>query len=233
MHVAVIGLGRFGSSLARNLSLFGVEVIAIDANEENVKEIADSVSASYTMDATNEQELIKRGITEVDTVVIAIGENILTSILTTAILKRIGGVNIIARATNKVQADILNEIGARKIIYIEEEMAEHTAQLILSETTLDRHEVLKGYSFTWVMPPESFHGKTIEELDIDNQYGIQLIAIRSKQRTIGSSGETQVFYELNDQLSPNDIVTEDDTLLIFGSNDLITEFNRDIDIAKT
>ena len=222
MQVAVIGLGRFGSNLAINLAENGAEVIAVDRHREAVESIADQVADAIILDTTEEKELVQRGIADVDVAVVAIGEDVQMSILTTAILRRLGVAKIVARATSKIQADILREVGAHEVLYIEEEYAALLARNIMSEATLERIPIRRDYSLAEVRLPETFIGKTLGEIRLQGE-DLNVVAILTKTRDIGLHGETRVEVEVDEYPSPDKEIGEEDTLLIFGRNEKLDE----------
>ena len=224
MQVAVIGLGRFGSSLAINLSMLDADVIAIDTDMERVEEIQDKVTDAVCISGTDEKSLLSTGIMDCDTVVVAIGEDMMQGILTTAILRRMGALNIISRATNTIQAEILKEIGAVRVIYIEEQIAEIEAERIMSEKSLYHTNLPGGYSLVEVTPFDEIKGLSLKEIDFTEQYNVKLVALKTKTRKIDKSGAIDIQENINPFPQPEEIIGEDDTLLIFGKDKDIRKF---------
>lgn len=226
MRFAVIGLGRFGFKVATTLAERGAEVIAIDVDRELVDEIKDWVSEALCLDSTDEKALRAVGIQDVDAVVVAIGNNIEASILTTAILKRLGVSRIIARAMTTLQGQILQEVGARRVIYIEEQMGEQVARTLIAPHIQEHIPLGTGHSLVQLTPRKEFIGKTIGELDFRAKYGVNIIAIERRIPTLTATGENKFDVQVNDLPSPHDRIEEGDTLLIVGSDERIAELGR-------
>jgi trk system potassium uptake protein TrkA len=226
MRCAVIGLGRFGFKVATTLAERGAEVMAIDVDRELVDEIKDRVSEAVCLDSTDEKALRAIGIQDLDAVVVAIGNNIEASILTTAILKRLGVGRIIARALTTLQGQILQEVGARRVIYIEEQMGEQVARALVAPHIQEHITLGTGRSLVQFTPKKEFLGKTIGELDFRAKYGVNIIAIERRVPKITETGESTFEVQVNDLPSPNDRIEEGDTLLIVGSDERIAELSR-------
>lgn len=215
MQVAVLGLGRFGSNLAMNLAENGADVIAVDRHQKAIDAIADRVSDAVIIDTTSERELVQRGIADVDVAVVAIGEDVQMSILTTAILRRLGVAKIIARATSKIQEEILREVGAHEVVYIEEQYAGLLARNIMSESTLERIPIRSEYSVAEIQLPDQFVGKTLGELNLQGE-NLNVVAIFTKIREVGMHGETEVRISVDAYPTPDKEIGEEDTLLVFA-----------------
>ena len=126
MQYAVIGIGRFGAKLATSLFAKGGEVLAIDISADSIEAIKDQVSQAVICDCTNERAMRDLGVQDVDVAVVAVGNSIETSIMATAILKRLGVHRILSRALSKMQKQILSEVGAHEVFSLEDQMGEQT-----------------------------------------------------------------------------------------------------------
>jgi trk system potassium uptake protein TrkA len=146
MIVAVIGLGTFGAKTAVRLFEKGAEVLAIDSNPELVDRIKDKVSHAICIDVTQERSLRAVNISDVDTAIVAIGDNIEMSIMSVAMLRKLGVGRVVARATTQMHEHVLREIGASEIIKVEEEMGEIVASKIAAPHVLQRYNFAAGYS---------------------------------------------------------------------------------------
>jgi len=176
----VIGLGRFGSSIARALAEKNFEVLAMDRNEERVKEIEDTVSQAVVVDATDEKALKELGIKEFDTAVVSIGENIEASIMVTLLLKELGVKQVIVKARNELHAKILEKVGADRIIFPEKEMGEKLAESLASPKIFDYIELSTEYGILEMIAPKKFCDKTLSELNLREKFGISVMAIKRK-----------------------------------------------------
>ncbi|HWL13900.1 MAG TPA: TrkA family potassium uptake protein, partial [Ureibacillus sp.] len=174
---AVIGLGRFGTSVARRLHEAGQEVLGIDSNEERVENAEPYVTDSAIADSTEEKALKSLGITNFDCVIVAIGDDIQASILTVMLLKNLGIKKIIAKATSKRHGQVLETIGVNWVIYPERDMGERVANQLLSPNMLNYIELSKDYNLEEIMLPKKMIGKNLKELDVRARFQVSVIAI--------------------------------------------------------
>lgn len=183
---AIIGLGSFGSNIARTLYERGHEVLAIDKDREKI-ELAKSFSThAVLMDSADKESLEAVGIREMDIVVVSLGPEMEASILTVLHLHELGIKRIIAKALTEDHAKILEAVGATEVIYPEKDMAIRTALRLTNPNVLECLPLMSGISIQEIAPPEKFIGKSLKELDLRNKYGIQVIAVRElvPERTI-------------------------------------------------
>ncbi|MEO0136002.1 MAG: TrkA family potassium uptake protein [candidate division WOR-3 bacterium] len=176
----VIGLGRFGSSIARALTEKNFEVLAIDRNEERVKEIEGFVAQAVVVDATDEKALKELGIKDFDTAIVSIGENIEDSIMVTLLLKELGVRQVIVKAHNELHAKILNKVGADRIVFPEKEMGEKLAESLASPKIFDYIELSTEYGILEIVAPKKFCDKTLGELKLREKFGVSVMAIKRK-----------------------------------------------------
>lgn len=218
MKLAVIGLGQFGKSVAALAAKAGVEVIAVDEDMAVIEELKDTVAMAIQMDATDERELKAQGIDKVDVLVAAMG-NFEANQLVTVIAKRYGVKKVIARASSPLHVRILKLIGADEVLNPEEEAAERLAQRLVTPSLKNYFELIDGYSVAEIETPAEFHGKTVEELQLRKNFGMNLVAIRRK---LFMSGKDSV----NAALKPTDIVLPNDVLTIVGKDEDIANLAR-------
>lgn len=205
MKFCVIGLGRLGYQLAIVLADNGMEVMAIDSNESIVASIRDQVTQAICMRVTDEASLRSIGIEEMDTVIVAMGENFAQSILITALLKkRLEIPNVIARAINDIHKDILKLVGADRIVLPEKEVGTHLADTLSSPFT-DLTRLNKEFSVSKIKAPKSFIGKTAESLNLFENYNVHCIGIEESIDTITPIGTDH-------------IIQEEDRLIVAGKN---------------
>jgi len=174
----VIGLGRFGTSIAETLYSLGNDVLAVDSDEEIVQDISDKVTHSVQVDANDENSLRALGIRNFDCAVISIGANIQSSILATLLVKELGVKYVITKATNALHAKVLYKIGADRVVFPERDMGVRVAHNLVSSNILDYIELSPDYSIAEVLSPEEWHNKTLGELNIRAEYGINVMAIK-------------------------------------------------------
>ncbi|MEK3789168.1 MULTISPECIES: potassium channel family protein [Paenibacillus] len=206
---AIIGMGRFGSSVAYALSEMGYDVLAIDANEQRIQEVSEMVTHAVSADSTDEEALRALGIRNFDVVVVAIGEDIQASILTTLILKDMGVPVLLVKAKNELHGKVLQKIGADKVIYPERDMGLRVAHHLTSPNILDYIELSEDYSIFEMQAPRFMIGRNLKELDIRARYGCNVLGIRREK-------------EMNISPHPEDLIQTGDVLIIVGhKNDLV------------
>lgn len=179
--VAVIGLGRFGLTLARRLSELGAEVIAVDRNAQLVQEVKDDVDVAVRLDSTDEAALTAQDVHKVDVLVVAIGENFEASLLTTVIGLRLGIPKVICRAQTAVHAEIFRQIGAHEVIQPEAEVGATLARRLASTRIRDFIRLAEGFTLLEMNAPGAFHGKSLQDLSLRTRYGVNLVALSREQ----------------------------------------------------
>ncbi|MER2121881.1 MAG: TrkA family potassium uptake protein [Solibacillus sp.] len=209
---AVIGLGRFGTSIARKLHEAGQEVLGIDLEEENVEAAEGYVTDAVIADSTEEKAMTSVGITEFDCVIVAIGNDIQSSILTVVLLKNLGIPKIIAKALGKRHGQVLEAIGADWVIYPERDMGERVANQLLSPNLLNYIELSKNYNIEEIKIPSRMIGKNLKELDIRAKFNVSIIAIVRNDDIIVSP-------------SPEELLQPKDLLVTIGSRKDLTKFS--------
>ena len=180
-QVVIIGLGRFGSSVARELYQMGHDVLAIDLDEKSVQDLLGHVTYAVRADATNDAVLKELGVSNFDVAVVAIGTDIQASILVTVIMKDLGIPFIVGRAMNELHGNTLERIGADKVVYPEQEMGRRLAHVGFETGVLDYMDVAPNYGITKLRPPEQNIKRTLEEAGLAgprDKYGIAVLAIR-------------------------------------------------------
>jgi trk system potassium uptake protein TrkA len=175
---AIIGIGRFGSSLAHTLTSMGYEVLAIDRNIDRVQNFISEVTHVVEADATEPEALKALGIRNFDVGVVAIGDDVQASILVTVLLKDLGVKKVVAKAINDLHGRVLEKVGADKVVYPERDMGVRVAHQLISTNVLDQIELSSDYSILEIMAPEKTVGKTLKDLDLRPKYGISVMAIK-------------------------------------------------------
>lgn len=210
---AVIGLGRFGSSIARSLYNSGADVIAIDIHEELVNSLADDVTRAVTADAKNKDVLRKLGVDECDCVIVALGTNFSASVLVTMNVVSLGVKNVICKAHDDTHREILEKLGANKVIQPERDVAEKTARSLTSPNFLEFIELSDEYSIIEIAPPKSWVGKEIRELNVRNRYNVNIIAIKKGEK-------------INVSVPADYCINSDIRLVLLGEFDAINQIKR-------
>lgn len=175
----IIGLGRFGGSICRTLIESGQEVLAIDSSEDRVNEYMNIATHAVVANAQDEMTLRSLGIRNFDHVIVAIGEDIQASILVTLMVKEMGVPNILAKAQNEYHARVLEKIGADRVVHPERDMGQRIAHNLVSKNILDYLELSDEFSLAEInVTNRKFYGKTLDELDFRQRFGLNVVAIR-------------------------------------------------------
>ncbi|MBA2174340.1 TrkA family potassium uptake protein [Halobacillus locisalis] len=212
---AVIGLGRFGGSICRELSREGMEVLAIDLDEDKVNEYKDIAGHAVIADSTDENVLRELGMRNIDHVIVAIGDNIQASILTTLMLKELGIKTITVKAQNDYHEKVLSKIGADHVVHPERDMGKRIAHNIISNNILDYIELSDDHSVVEVKAGSKMSGRTLVDLDIRAQYGCNVVAIKRKKDVIVSPMATEE-------------IRESDVLIVIGADNDISRFEKNL-----
>jgi trk system potassium uptake protein len=221
---AVIGLGTFGARVARTLIQKGAEVIAIDKDAAKVEEIKDDVTQAICLDATDEETLAHSGVLDLDAVVVAMGEHMEQAILTTAILKRLGAGQIIARAASALYAQILRDVGADRTVLIEEQMADQVAKGLVAPEMVEQLTLATGHSLVEIKPRRELIGRRLGDLNIRRQYKVNVVAIKKRIAIITEDGEGGFEEKVNDVPGPDDRIEADDVLVVVGADEELERF---------
>lgn len=211
---AVIGIGRFGASVATTLYDMGHDVLAIDNDEDRVEGIINRVTHAVVADSTSESALSSLGITNFDVVIVSIGKDTQASILTTLILKEMKVKYIAAKALTALHGRVLQKIGADRIIFPERDMGVRLAHNLVATNVLDFIELSPDYSIVEVIAPDDMTGKSLRELNLRTKYGVNVMAIFSSDKQINVSPAA------TDRLKAGDI------LMVLGRNDCIQKLGR-------
>ena len=177
-RVVVVGLGIFGSNIAKELFKNGFEVIAIDKNKEVINHMRDFSTKAILADATDKELLEMIGIQPEDIVIVSFGEDLAASTLLTLHLKELKVKNIIVKAPNEDHKRILEKVGATEVIIPEKEMASKVAKGLIAPNVLDYLPVSEDFTICEVAAPAAFLGKSIGDLRLRGKYHIEVIAIR-------------------------------------------------------
>ncbi|PSL50859.1 trk system potassium uptake protein TrkA [Salsuginibacillus halophilus] len=202
---AVIGLGRFGGSICKSLVAEGMEVLAIDMDEEKVNEFAPDVTQAAIADTTDEKALKSLGIRNFDHVIVAIGDNIQASILTTLMLEEMGVEHITVKAQNDYHEKVLERIGADEIVHPERDIGVRIAHNVVSENVLDHLELSDEYSISELVAGSTIAGETIYDLDFREKYGSSILAIKR--------GDDMIVSPL-----PDETIQQNDVIIVLGAN---------------
>ncbi|WP_413381840.1 potassium channel family protein [Alkalihalobacillus sp. 1P02AB] len=202
----VIGLGRFGSSLTKTLIENGHEVLAIDKDLNLVEEMANIATQALQADCTDESVLQELDVRHFNHAVVAIGENLQASILTTLLLKEMGIPKVTAKAKNAVHGKVLTKIGVDQIIYPERDMGVRLGKQLSSDNLIDYIELSPYYNLVEMKAPSAMDGRTLAQLNIPTNYGCTIMAIKNN-------------IDINVSPKAEDTIQAGDILLMIGSNE--------------
>ncbi|MFZ5946001.1 MAG: potassium channel family protein [Bacillota bacterium] len=205
----VIGLGRFGASVAKTLSALGYEVLGIDISECKVQSLVNDITHAVQADAKEEETLKALGVRNFDVAIVAIGNDIESNILITVMLKEMGLKHVVTKAQNNLHGKVLERIGADKIIYPEKDMGVRVAHNLVTSNVMDYIELSPEYGVIEIISPTSFANKSLGELNLRAKYGISVMAIKKRGENIIVAPGADATIEENDILI---IVSRNDAL---------------------
>jgi trk system potassium uptake protein TrkA len=209
-QVAVIGMGRFGISIASTLCSLGHDVLVLDRREDKIQNMSQQVTHAIQGDATNETILKELGIGNFDVAIVAIGTEIESSVLSTILLKKLGVGHVIARANDDLHGSILEKIGADIVIYPEREMGTRVAQGVTLRDVSDYMSVATGYGVARLIPPSYLVGEKLSELGFGQKgkWEVAVLLIKREKEVIVTPGQGEV-------IKPGDM------LIIAGNDDKV------------
>ena len=210
--IVVIGLGRFGTSLALELLKGGREVLGVDADERIVQNLSDRLTDVVQVDTTDEAALRELGIQDFDSAVVAIGSDLESSILTASLLLQLGIPQVWAKATSTAHGRILEQLGVHHVIFPEMDMGKRVAHMVSGES-LDYVELDKDFVMVKTEAPDLFHGKTLSELKFRSEHGITVVATKRADSTYQPS-------------FPETVIEKGDLMVVAGRTEQVDEFCR-------
>lgn len=204
----VIGLGRFGESVAITLAEAGYEVMVVDNNEEIIQEMSSIVTHAVQADVTDVDTLNALGIRNFDVAVVAIGRDIQSSIMVTLLLKEMGIKHVVAKASSDLHEKVLHKLGADRVISPEQDMGVRIANSLMSGSIVEHIQLSAEYSIVEIVCLPEWSGKSLRELNMRPSYGINIIAIERDDK-------------INITPGPDFILDENDILVVVGANEKI------------
>lgn len=208
---AVIGMGRFGQSVVKELIRQEVDVLVIDKNPERIDKMSKIATHAVTLDTTDIEALKEVGIGSIDHVVVAIGKDLQSSILTTLILKDLGVEQVTVKVQDSNHMKIVEKLGATEVIQPEQQSGKRLASRIVSDNVLDYIDLNDSHSFIVVHATAKIIESTIINLDVRNKFKINVVAVRRAEEIIIPTAET--------------VIEQDDQLLLIGGNVDLEKFN--------
>lgn len=211
----VIGLGRFGSSLALELMEMGYEVLGIDHQEERVEDMSDHLTHAVVADATDEGIMRSLGVRNFDCGIIAIGDNMERSILAAILLKEIGVKQVVAKAISILHGRALSRLGVDRVIFPERDMGIRVAHQLVTPNLLDYIELSKDYKIVELTVPSCMNGKSLSDLNTRAKYGCSIVALNRESGIIVAP-------------TAHDHLSEGDVMVLIGSNESIDRFEEEV-----
>lgn len=211
----IIGLGRFGSSLGRELVQLGYEVLGVDKDDEAVQEMSSVLTYAVAAESTDEETLRSLGVRNFDCGVVAIGDDIQASILTAILLKDLGVKKVVAKAISELHGRVLEKIGVDRVVYPERDMGIRVAHQLVSPNLLDYIELSKEYTIAELAVPKCLDGKSLHDLNPRARFGCSIVAINKVGGIIIAPTAT-------------DVLTESDVMVIIGTNEQIEQFEATV-----
>ena len=211
--IGIIGLGRFGGTLAKQVAALGHEVVGIDIEETLVQKLAPYLTHSIVGDFSDEDTIRQLNLQELDVVVIAIGDNLKAKLLSAMVLKELHTPYIVAKASTTMENKLLERVGADLIIFPEMDMAERVAQMLTRENIVDYFQLSQDIGLVEMGIPQFMVGHTLVELDIRKHYNVNIVAVKRDKNVIAPP-------------NPNNPLQDDDMLIVIGRNEDITKLSQ-------
>jgi len=220
---AVIGLGVFGTSIAKALAADGAEVLAIDNDETHIENIKDDVAYAVTLDSTDKKALAAQNIGEVEAVVVAIGEDFEALLLTTVYCLELGIKRVIARANNAQQRMILHKIGVSEVLSPELEVGRLVAERLLNPSLLSFIQLPDDYEIAEITTPPGIANRTLADINLRNKYKLNLITLKREFET-QVNGVTEKEMHVVGVPGSDTVILASDTIIVFGTTKDIERF---------
>ena len=211
--IGIIGLGRFGGTLAKQVAALGHEVVGIDIEETLVQKLAPYLTHSIVGDFSDEDTIRQLNLQELDVVVIAIGDNLKAKLLSAMVLKELHTPYIVAKASTTMESKLLERVGADLIIFPEMDMAERVAQMLTRENIVDYFQLSQDIGLVEMGIPQFMVGHTLVELDIRKHYNVNIVAVKRDKNVIAPP-------------NPNNPLQDDDMLIVIGRNEDMTKLSQ-------
>ena len=210
----IIGLGRFGISLARTLTKEGHSVLGIDNDETVIQKFSFEIDNVMKLDATDSEVLDSIGIADFEAVVISIGEKyIQNSILATLLAKEKGAKKIIAKAGTKVQGKVLSKVGADLVVFPEKDMGERVGKILSSHNIIDFIELSSDITILELKTPDLMAGKDLIELNLREKYGVTIISVKNSDGDVKSPPDVKYRFK------------KEDTMTLIGENKILKKLH--------
>lgn len=220
---AVIGVGRYGATIAKRLAEKGAQVFAFDPDEERIEGIKDEVAFAVTLDATDIRALRTQNLDEMDAAVVAIGENFEATILTCVHLLDLGVKRVIARASGEHQRLILEKVGITEILTPEDEVAFVVREKLINPSIVSFLQLPDDYEIAEIIAPKGCVGRTIDGIEFRNKYELTLVTIK-REYNVTRNGEELTEQHVIGVPKSDTVIMDRDTLVVFGTAKAVQRF---------
>ena len=221
---AVIGLGYFGTNLARELTRQGAEVIAIDNTLGKIEEIKDEVAYAVRLDSTDEKTLRNQGLEDLDGVIVSIGEDFESALLTCVLLLEFGCRNVIVKSTSPIHTRIFKSVGVQTIVAPDLAIAERLAVSLVSANILETIPLTDDYSIIQIRAPRFMVGQTLQGLNLRGAYDVNLITIKRARVDNGNAEGSETIIGVP---RPDTVIEKNDVLILMGSRKSIERLGKE------
>ncbi|WP_251440252.1 potassium channel family protein [Veillonella intestinalis] len=211
--IGIIGLGRFGGTLAKQVAALGHEVCGIDIDEKVVQKVAPFLTHSMVADFSDEETIRSLHLQEFDVVVIAIGDDLKAKLLSAMVLKELKAPYVVAKASSDMESKLLERVGVDLVIFPEMNMADRLAQMLTREYIVDYFQLSQDIGLVEMNTPEFMVGQSLVELSLRSRYGINVVAIKRDKEVLAPP-------------EPKEPLKKDDLLILIGRNEDITKMSR-------
>ena len=223
----VIGLGRFGTSVAQSLIEKGHQVIGIDQDGEVVEGMAEHLTQALELDATDEKALGAAGIEQVDAAIVSMGDNLEASILITLILKEMGIKEIVTKAVSDNHGKVLKRVGATRLVFPERDMGVRIAGFLSEPEVIEHIGLSQEYSIVEIPAPGVFMGKSLKQLNVRADYRINVVAIKRRVPKKDAEGKVEIKEDITVVPAPNEVINKGDVLIVIGTNEDIEKIRKE------
>jgi trk system potassium uptake protein len=229
MKTLVIGLGNFGSTLAKELTKMGHEVIGVDKDKHKADLYSDEITYTMAMDTSDKNSLNNLPLDDIDLAIVAIGEDFGSSMLTSALLREKNILNLYCRAISDLHKEILESIGVSNILFPEQMSAQHFARSVIHKQVIDYYQISEGVEILKIIAPPKYLGLTLGNVKFWKEYNIQVLSVlkpKEKKKLFGTS--TKEYSDVS--FSQDTVIDENDCLILCGSKQNVEKFiKRELD----
>lgn len=226
MKFIIIGLGHFGSSLAEKLSEIGNEVIGVDSNFQRVESLKEKITYTICMDATNPDIVKTLPLKDTDVVIIAIGEDKGANIMATAVMKNLNVKRLISRSIDSTHENVLSAMGVTEIANPEVETSIRWAKKLSLTNLVDSFELTSDFSIVEVQVPETFVGKSLEQIGFRKNFNLVVLTTIREQRKESLIGINKMVKEVQGVSSPDTVLQKGEIMVVYGNNSDIKNLFR-------